>query len=102
VDRYFRAEAAADVEALAACFTPEGRVVDETRAIEGPEAIASWMRTLMSKHHPCEVEVLDSNEKDGGVVIVRGRVSRNTADNPVVMKHKFQLVRGKIASLEIS
>lgn len=101
VDRYFKAEAAADVDALAACFTPEGRVVDEERTIEGPEAIASWMRNLMSKHHPYEVELLETDEKNGGIVLVRGRVSRNSPEGPVVMNHKFQVVHGKIASLEI-
>jgi len=101
VARYFRAEAACDVEALAACFTPEGRLVDEARTIEGPEAIASWMRTVMSKHHPYQVELLESSEKDGGVVIVRGRVSRHAPNSPVEMNHKFQVVHGKIARLEI-
>lgn len=101
VDRYFRAEAAGDAEALADCFTPEGKVVDEARTIEGPEAIASWMRHGMSKHHPIRVELLESNEKDGGVVIVRGRVSRGSPDNSVVRNHTFQVIRGKIASLEI-
>jgi hypothetical protein len=101
LDRYFKAENAGDVEALAACFEPDGTVVDEGRSFLGAEAIAAWMREARAKYHHLHVEPLEMDEHTGGPIVVRGSVSGDFDGSPVVLAHAFQLRGGRICRLEI-
>ena len=100
LDRYFKAENAGDVEALAACFEPDGTVVDEGRSFLGAEAIAAWMRAAKARYHH-HVEPLEMDEHTGGPIVVRGSVSGDFEGSPVVLAHAFQLRGGRICRLEI-
>jgi ketosteroid isomerase-like protein len=99
LDRYFQADAAGDADALAACFASDATVTDEGRTVQGPEAIAAWMREAKAKYHH-HVEPLDGVEH-GGRIVVRGRVSGDFPGSPVVLDHAFRLTGERIASLEI-
>jgi hypothetical protein len=49
IRRYFVASDAGDIEALAACFTPEGFVVDEDQTFVGHDEIVRWRREVAGK-----------------------------------------------------
>ncbi len=48
VARYLEAADRGDIEALAACFSPDGTVVDEGVTYRGPDEIARWREELNS------------------------------------------------------
>ncbi len=50
IGRYLRAAGDSDAEALAACFTPGGFVVDEDKKYEDHDEIVRWRRELAGKY----------------------------------------------------
>ena len=99
LERYFASENAADVEALAACFTIDATVLDEGRTVQGPAAIKQWMADAKAKYQhsvrPLAVEARD------GWTVVTAEVSGRFPGSPVRLAHAFRLDRGRIAALEI-
>lgn len=89
-----------DGRAVARCFTPDGRVLDEKKIHSGTAQIAAWKDASSAKYayvaQPCKVETLDRT------CIVTTEVSGNFPGSPVELRYAFILERGKIASLEIS
>jgi hypothetical protein len=49
VRRYLRAADEQDIEALAACFTPDGFVIDEDHTYVGHDEIVRWRRELLGR-----------------------------------------------------
>lgn len=86
--------------AVARCFTPDGRVLDEKKIHAGTTQIEAWKDASSAKYtyvvQPCKVETLDRTW------IVTSEVSGNFPGSPVELRYAFILERGKIASLEIA
>jgi len=89
-----------DGRAVARCFTPNGRVLDERNTHSGTAAIEAWKDASSAKYtyvaHPRAAETLDRS------YIVTSEVSGNFQGSPVDLRYIFILERGKIASLEIA
>lgn len=49
LSRYLAADRAADAARLAACFEPDGRVLDEAQAHVGPAAVQAWMQAAKAR-----------------------------------------------------
>jgi hypothetical protein len=96
---YFAAETTNDMEALAACFSPDAVVLDEARRIQGIPAIRAWQIDAQTKYRH-STKVIASTDEDGKTV-VRGLVSGNFPGSPVELKFEFGLESGRITSLEI-
>jgi len=50
ITRYLEAADAKDPQAVAACFTPDGTVVDEGETYTGRAEIAAWRTALLGKY----------------------------------------------------
>lgn len=99
VAAYFEADQY-DGRAVARCFTPNGRVLDEGSTHSGTAEIEAWKDASSAKYtsvaHPRTVEMLGSS------YTVTSEVSGNFKGSPVDLRYTFVLERGKIASLEIA
>jgi hypothetical protein len=96
---YFTADQQ-DGRAVARCFTPNGRVLDEKKIHTGPAEIEAWKDASSASYtyvaQPRKVETLDRT------CIVTSDVSGDFPGSPVELRYTFVLERGKIASLEIA
>ena len=99
IQRYFESETAANLEALAACFTPQATVLDEGRTYRGRAEIRQWMAEAKAKYQH-SVTPLEAQARDGRTV-VSATVAGNFAGSPVTLAHAFRLRGGRIAALEI-
>ncbi len=100
VTRYLRAADDQDFEALAACFTPEGTVVDEGNTYRGHDAIVAWReRTAATWEYTSTV--LGSEAIGDGeyrvVVHVEGNFPGGTAD----LTYTFSVDGDRLAALTI-
>ena len=96
---YISAGNSSDSEALAACFASDAVVRDEGHTFNGLDAIKAWHAEATRKYHHT-VEPLDVVERDGKTILV-ANVSGDFPNSPVNLEHVFELVDGKIKSLEI-
>jgi hypothetical protein len=87
-------------EAVARCFTADGRVVDEGRTHAGHAAIEAW-KTAASGKYSYAVEPFALEQRDG-TCVVTSRVVGNFPGSPVDLRYLFTFERGRIASLEIT
>ncbi|MEN1993382.1 MULTISPECIES: nuclear transport factor 2 family protein [Gammaproteobacteria] len=89
-----------DGRAVARCFTPDGRVLDEKKIHTGTAQIEAWKDASSAKYtyvvQPRKVETLDRT------CIVTSEVAGNFPGSPVQLRYAFTLERDKIASLEIA
>lgn len=96
---YFEADQRA-AEAVARCFTDDGRVVDEGATHVGRAAVRAW-KTAASRRFSYRVEPFHQARHDRGIVVT-SRVTGDFPGSPVDLRYVFVLERGLIASLEIA
>ena len=87
-------------EAIARCFTAQAVVRDEGRIHTGIDAIKAWKAAASTAYtYTVDPFALDQT---GSSHVVRSRVTGNFPGSPVDLQYDFRLVRGLIASLEIT
>lgn len=96
---YFEAERTGDAARLAACFAPEGRVLDEGRHHTGPAAVQAWMQAAKARYQHVAQPL--RWQREGQVVTVVARVSGHFPGSPLELAHVFELGDDGIRSLEI-
>ena len=99
IDIYFTSENRHDPTAIDACFAADATVRDESRTIQGLEAIKAW-RIETGKKYDHTIEPLATSERDGKVVVT-GKVSGNFPGSPINLDHVFELKDDLIVSLKI-
>ncbi len=98
ITAYFQADTQGG-DAVARCFTSDGRVLDEHATHTGPAAIAVWKDAADARYaYTASPHTL---EKQGGTYRVTARVAGNFPGSPADLRYNFTLERGKIATLEI-
>jgi len=86
-------------QAVARCFTTDGRVLDEGKTHAGLAAIEAWKADASARYtYTARPHMW---EKHGRSYIVTSHVSGNFPGSPVDLRYTFTLERGKIATLEI-
>lgn len=96
---YFAISNGSDTASVKLCFTNDAVVIDEGKTHLGYAAIEAWQRATKAAFdysvEPIEVFT------EGDRVTVTSNVAGNFPNSPVVLKHAFGLVDGKINTLEI-
>ena len=99
IDIYFASENRHDPTAIDTCFAADATVRDESKTIQGLEAIKAW-RIETGKKYGHTIEPLAISERDGKVVVT-GKVSGNFPGSPISLDHAFELKDDRIVSLKI-
>jgi hypothetical protein len=99
VRAYFDAPSHADIQTLGAIFSADAHVHDERQDYVGLEAIRAWRIDTQAKT-PFVARPLESRHVDDALV-VSVEVSGAFPGSPVRLDHRFVLVDGRIASLDI-
>lgn len=96
---YFTISNGADIARIKHCFTADAVVIDEGKTHTGHVAIEAWQRAAQAAfdYSVEPIQIL----AEGNRVTVTSNVVGNFPDSPVVLKHAFGLVDGKINTLEI-
>ena len=100
IRRYFVASDARDAEALAACFTADGFVVDEDQRFVGHDEIIRWRHELAEKFtYTSELTGTESggNDEHRSFVHIEGNFPGGQAD----LTFRFALRDGLISALTI-
>lgn len=98
--RYYAAQNAHDIDAMAACFAPDVHVRDEGRDYDGRDAARAWKRETSAKYH-VHAEPLTVRE-EGGETVVVARVAGDFPGSPADLDYRFGLsADGLIATLRI-
>ncbi len=95
---YFAAEH--NPEALARCFTPQAVMKDDGHTYTGVDAIKAFMAEASAKYSATSEPF--ALEREGGLQIVRAKVTGNFPGSPINLYYRFRLERGLIASLEVT
>lgn len=99
IEAYFNAAKVAAAAAPIDAFTPDAVVKDEGKTHAGRAAIGAWWgaATALYQHtaEPCDIR------EDGGVSIVRARVTGTFPGSPALLTFGFRLQGGRIAALDI-
>ncbi|PZW47016.1 SnoaL-like protein [Humitalea rosea] len=95
IARYVAAKNRQDIDAMLACFAPDGRVHDEGREHVGPAAIRAWLEQTTRDYRPT---VVPEGFADG---VMTGLVSGDFPGSPVRLSYRFTLSDAGIARLEI-
>jgi ketosteroid isomerase-like protein len=101
VIRYFKAADDKDLDALAECFTEDGRVLDEGHTYRGRAQIRSWREDLGTKWE-YTVTVTGSEPVGDGQFRVATHVVGNFPGGEVDLNYRFGLRDGLITSLSIA
>lgn len=96
---YIAASNSHDMDALAACFSPDAVVTDEARQYQGRAAIREWCADADAKYNP-QVEVLGL-ERQADAWLLTGKVSGSFPGSPVTLRFAFTLEGDSIRALEI-
>lgn len=96
---YYDADRAGDPDAVAAWFSEDAVVTDESQAHRGRDAIRAW-KAEASQAYSYTVEPF-AMVHEGGRAIVTARVTGNFPGSPVDLRYLFALHDEKIAALEI-
>ena len=100
LDRYFQAQNAHDIEAMVACFAPDGAVRDEGRDIVGTSAIRAW-KAETSRKYRITAEPLAWRVENGHAVVV-ANVAGTFTGSPLHLTYRFGLSDdGRIGALEV-
>ncbi len=99
VTAYFAADAKADPQAIADCFTEDAVVVDEGNSYVGRDAIRRWMANA-STEYSYTVEPFAISEEAGRTVVTSHLVG-TFPGSPVDLRYRFLLAGDRIAALEI-
>jgi hypothetical protein len=96
---YFDADGQ-NAQAVARCFTRNGRVMDEGKTHSGPTAIEAWKADASARYtYTSTPHTLESKEDS---YLVTARVSGDFPGSPIDLRYRFTLERGKITTLEIA
>lgn len=99
IDRYFAADRHSDAASVAACFTPDAKVIDEGNTYAGREAIRQWLANAATQYtYTAEPFALAQH---GGRIVVTSRLIGNFPGSPVDLRYIFALESDGIAALEI-
>ena len=96
---YFAISNGSDTASVKHCFTNNAVVIDEGKTYQGYAAIEAWQSATKAAFD-YSVEPINLLT-EGDRVTVTSNVAGNFPGSPVVLKHAFDLVGGKINSLEI-
>jgi len=96
---YFDFSNGGDAADIADLFTRDAVVLDERQTHQGYDAIQSWRRDARTKFDYTVTPA--SVSRKGDRVEVVATVAGNFDGSPVQLNHTFELVDGKIRSLEI-
>ena len=96
---YFASDPGADIATLAGFFTGDAHVHDEDRDHDGLDAIRAWRLDTYAQTR-FVARPLDIQGRDG-VFVVATEVSGSFPNSPVTLDHRFTLVDGRIAALDI-
>jgi len=100
LNRYFEAQNAHDIEAMVACFAPDGTVRDEGRDFVGTSAIRAW-KSETSRKYRVTVQPLDCHVDDGRTIVV-ANVAGTFRGSPLHLIYRFGFADdGRIGALEI-
>lgn len=99
VAAYFDAAPDADTQTLSEIFTADAHVHDEAHDYNGLEEIKAWRVGTHAKT-PFVARPLGLQDRDDALV-VHVEISGAFPNSPVMLDHKFALVEGRIASLDI-
>jgi hypothetical protein len=101
IRRYLRAADEGDHEALAACFTPAGFVIDEDTKYTGRDEIIRWRREIAGKYvYTSELtgtEAVDDTDYRA-FIHIEGNFPGGVAD----LTYRFAVRDGAIESLNIA
>jgi ketosteroid isomerase-like protein len=101
VTRYLKAADDGDYDALVACFSDDGTVLDEGRTYRGRNAIRSWRESLRSQWE--FTTTVTGSEPDGDARhIVRAHVEGNFPGGVADLTYRFTLTGDQIADLTIA
>lgn len=96
---YFDADARG-AQAVARCFTRDGRVLDEGETHVGLAAIEAWKADASARYtYTATPHTLEKRDRR---YIVTSHVAGDFPGSPVDLRYAFTLERGKIATLEIA
>ncbi|MBL0421558.1 nuclear transport factor 2 family protein [Ramlibacter sp. AW1] len=95
---YFAAEH--NPQELAHCFTGQAVMKDDGHTYRGVPAILAFMASASAKYSATSVPF--ALEREGGLQVVRARVTGKFPGSPLDLSYRFRLERGLIASLEIA
>ncbi len=96
VERGLSTPSLSDLRAFADLFASDAVVHDEGHEHHGPAAIRSWIEEAHLKYQPL-FEPNSYREEDGGAVcVITGMVSGNFDGSPIELKHRLEIVEGKI------
>lgn len=99
IARYFAAEERSDAASLAACFTPDGTVVDEGNTYAGREAIRQWLANASTQYsYTAKPFGLAHQDRKS---VVTSHLEGNFPGSPVDLRYLFALEGDLIAALEI-
>lgn len=96
---YFTSDHDADVDSLRTFFTEDAHVHDEHHDHQGIDAIRAWRLDTYAKT-PFSTRPLAAQVQNGALV-VPVEVSGAFPNSPVILDHRFTIVDGRIASLDI-
>jgi ketosteroid isomerase-like protein len=99
LEDYFAAANADDADRVAACFTTDALVHDESQDIHGRDAIRAWAAESRRKYR-FHAEVLTAKE-GADETLVTAHLTGNFPGAPVDLTYRFRMADGKIAALEI-
>ena len=99
VAKYFEADGR-DADAVAACFTEDGVVVDESHTYAGRQAIRQWKESSTKRYQYTSKPF--AVEDKAGKTVVTSRVTGDFPGSPVDLRYVFVIKGDRIASLEIT
>ena len=100
LDRYYKAQNAHAIDAMAACFTSDAVVRDERHEHVGAAAIRAWIIDTSTRYRVTSVPL--ECRDDGDSTIVVAKVSGTFDGSPLNLTYRFRLsADGRIGALEI-
>lgn len=97
IAKYFASEH--NPEALGQCFAADAILKDDGHSYAGVDNITTFLGAASVKYNATTVP-FDLKE-EGGVQVVRAKVTGNFAGSPTNLSYRFGVDRGLIKSLEI-
>lgn len=99
VKAYFEGRNARNFEEALAGFSADAVVRDESRMHRGLDEITAWMHETIAAYD--DRSELQAVENKGDNVIATAKVSGNFPGSPIILRYRFEIRDGTIASLEI-
>jgi ketosteroid isomerase-like protein len=100
IERYFRAVADDDTDALVACFADDAAVADEGKTYRGHDQIRGWREQTRAAYQ-YTAEMLRTEPRDDDRYAVTTKLTGNFPGSPVEVQYLFALRGDLIAGLDI-